>query len=340
MKHLLAGHVLAPLFLALLALSPATEAQSEAGSNRACLDSNNPKECGWFWGHLDDDEEEKEEEQEKPPEVIAEPREETSEEDRDCTDPDEWEPSCGFVDPQGSFDFQAKQRDMLLNQAVMSPNNPETVERFQRYMRWAVDQAITMSRMWEWNQIQNQDLNPLVHSPVSSFGLRAASRAQDGKRNAVMEEINDQGGFLVWFTRSTCQFCHDMQPVMKQLGRRTGLTIYNAPLDNVCMSDFTETCDTTGRSVEAAGHLAIEAVPDLWLHLPQDDLWFRVSSGVEAAQRITSRIEVFFGAIQRAAEKGLNAVSDGAGPAVDFSVPDMLERSSGGLGAGIPQGVE
>lgn len=158
MRNLLAGQVLAPLLLSLLALSPVLEAQTEVGSNRACLDSSNPKECGWFWGHLDDDEEE--EEQEKPPEVIAEPREEPKEEEIDCTDPDEWEPSCGFVDPQGSFEFQAKQRDMLLNQAVMSPNNPETVERFQRYMRWAVDQAITMSRMWEWNQIQNQDLNP------------------------------------------------------------------------------------------------------------------------------------------------------------------------------------
>ncbi|BBI65809.1 hypothetical protein HSBAA_PA_4120 (plasmid) [Vreelandella sulfidaeris] len=103
------------------------------------------------------------------------------------------------------------------------------------------------------------------------------------------------------------------------------------------MPEFSNSCDTTGRSVEAAGHLAVEAVPDLWLYLPQDDLWFRVSSGVEAAQRITSRIEVFFGAIQRAAEKGLEAVGDGTSPPVDFSVPDMLERSSGGLGAGIPK---
>lgn len=337
MRHLLAGYVLAPLFMSLLTLTSVAEGQPGDSTGRACLDAGNSSECGWFWGHLDDDDEEKEPKV-KPP-VLPEVKEKESE-DRDCSDPEEWEPSCGFVDPKGSFSFQAKQRDELLNQAVMNPNNPKTVEGFQRYMRWAVDKAITMSHMWEWNKIQNQELNPLVHSPVSSFGLRAASRAEDGKRNAVMEEIKDQGGFLVWFTRSKCQFCHDMQPVMKQLGRRTGLTIYNAPLDNVCMEQFQESCDATGRPVEAAGHLGIEAVPDLWLHLPEDDLWFRVSSGVEAAQRISSRIEVFFGAIQRAAEKGLNAVGEGNSPAVDFSVPDMLERSSGGLGAGIPQGVE
>ena len=341
MKHLTAGPLPATTLLLMLALlitlNSTAIAQPSEDRGQACLDSNNPRECGWFWGHLNDDDEEEEEPEEPPVEV---PMIKAPEEELDCTDPDQWEPSCGFVDPEGSFEFQAKQRDMLLNQSVMNPNNPETVESFQRYMRWAVDQAITMSRMWEWNQIQNQDLNPLVHSPVSSFGLRAASRTRDGKRNAVMEEINDQEGFLVWFTRTSCQFCHDMQPVMKQLARRTGLTIYNAPLDGGCMPEFSNSCDTSGRSVEAAGHLAVEAVPDLWLHLPQDDLWFRVSSGVEAAQRITSRIEVFFGAIQRAAEKGLEAVGDGRSPPVDFSVPDMLERSSGGLGAGIPQGVE
>ena len=191
MKHLTARPLLATTLLLMLALlitlNSTAIAQPSEDRGQACLDSNNPRECGWFWGHLDDDEEE--EEPEEPP--VEMPMIKTPEEELVCTDPDQWEPSCGFVDPEGSFEFQAKQRDMLLNQSVMNPNNPETVEAFQRYMRWTVNQAITMSRMWEWNQIQNQDLNPLVHSPVSSFGLRAASRARDGKRNAVMEEINN-----------------------------------------------------------------------------------------------------------------------------------------------------
>lgn len=336
MTYRFARTLLAPSFVALLTAGLALNAHADRSSAMACLDRNNPGECGWFWGYLDEDDEDKlEDEEQAMPEVS--PMEE-EEPERDCNDPEQWVPACGFVDPSGDFEFQAKQRDALLNESVMNPNNPEAVERFQRYMRWAVDQAITMSRMWEWNQIQNQDLNPLVHSPVSSFGLRAASRARDGRRNAVMREIDEQGGFLVWFTRSSCQFCHDMQPVMSQLATRTGLTIYNAPLDYTCMPPFEDTCEASGQTIEAARHLGIEAVPDLWLHLPQDDLWFRVSSGVESTQRITSRIEVFFGAIQRAAEQGLNAATDGSTPAVDFSVPDMLERSAGALGAGIPQG--
>jgi len=304
----------------------------------ACLNSNQPGECGWFWGYIPEDEVvvEPEEEEETPPDEIVidvvVPLE------VDCQDPEQWNASCGFVDPDGDFDFQSKQRDVLLQQAVMTPNDPESVAAFQRYMRWAVDQALVMSRMWEWNQWQDQELNPLVHSPVSSFGLRAASRVRQGQRNEVIDEIKAQGGFLVWFTRESCPFCHDMQRAMRDIQRETGLEIYNAPLDGECMPIFEgldSLCENTGLTIEAARHLGIQAVPDLWLHLPEDDLWFRISSGVEASRRIVARLEVFFGGIQRAAEQGIEATS-GQSPAVDFSTPDLLQRASGGLGAGIP----
>ena len=88
MKHITAGPLPAPflrLMLALLlTLSSTAIAQPGGDRGQACLDSNNARECGWFWGHLDDDEEE---EPEEPPVEI--PMAKAPEEELDCTDPEQ-----------------------------------------------------------------------------------------------------------------------------------------------------------------------------------------------------------------------------------------------------------
>jgi len=324
--------VLMGLVMALVGLVGAAQASD---TSAPCQEGLASAECGWFWGFIQQLEEPDEDETPEEPAPIPIPELGKAEEPAEalCVDADSWEPGCGFVDPDGDFAFQAMQRDALLEQAVMHPNDPERVEGFQRYMRWAVSQAVVMSRMWEWNMLQDQELNPFAHSPVSAFGLRAATRARNDQRAEIMDEINRQGGFLVWFTRSECPYCHDMLPAIRELEKRTGLTVWNASLDAHCMEGFDQFCRSGDAVLEGARHLGIEAVPDLWIHLPADDLWFRVSSGVEAATRIIARIDLFFGGVQRAAERGLQAASDGSAPPVDFDVPDLLDRARGGLGA-------
>lgn len=292
--------------------------------------STEKPERGWWWGLFeslwDDEDEDEEPEEERVIVLPVEPREE----EKDCTDPEQWDTDCGFVDPDGSFEFQSIQQQALLENATMNPNDPEAVEAFQRYMRWAINQSITMARMWQWNMLQNQELNPRIHSPVSAFGIRAALNVREGQEASVMKEIKTQGGFLVWFTRTSCPYCHSMLPSMKRLERLSGLTVWNVALDDECMDGFEGKCRGGERAIEAARHLGIAAVPDLWLHLPQDDVWLRISSGVEAIETITARVELFFGAVQRAAAKGIQN-SGGIQPSVDFSVPEFLERSAGGM---------
>lgn len=309
----------------------------------SCKENPDAAECGWFWGFMEEPEKE-EKPEELPIPILPEPKEseQEPEEEKDkdpCEDPETWSAEeCGFVDPGKSFEFQSQQRDALLKRAVMSPNDPEAVRGFQQYMNWAVDGALNMSRTWEWNMMQDQELNPFVQNPVSAYGLRAASRVEDEHRDDVMEEIERQGGFLVWFTRNSCQHCHDMQKPLGFLKERTGLEIWNAPLDGECMDGYEDQCEPGAITVEGARHLGIQAVPDLWLHLPKDDLWFRVSSGVEPAGKIAGRVEHFFGAVQKAAKKGLDNAKNAPGPAVDFSEDDLIEGSDGGLAPvdGVP----
>lgn len=313
-----------PLLLLLLILTSFATAQT--------VEHERNNERGWFWGFWSQfvDEEEIEEE------IAAQEQEQGQEpEEIDCTNPDQWKPRCGFIDPGNSFDFQSQQRDALLRQAVMNPSDTNKVEQWQRYQRWVTDQAIEMSQVWQWNLIQNQELNPAVATPIAAFGLRAAANLRKGQRASTLDSIKEQGGFLVWFTRSDCVFCHEMAEPLSLLQKRHNIDIYAASLDGECLEKFEGRCETGELVIEAARHLSVANVPDLWLHLPKDDLWFRVSSGMESTTLILSRIDLFFGAVTRAAEKGIKNASDPNRPAVDFSVRSMMEQSRGGLGRGV-----
>jgi len=315
----------------LLAVLCALPLFAQATLNTETPSNLHNEEKGWFWGFWSEyvGQEELEEQEE------LSQNEEQEDEEIDCTDPEQWKSSCGFIDPGSSFEFQAAQRDELLKQAVMDPSDSNKVEQWQRYQRWVTDQALEMSKVWQWNLMQNQELNPTTATPIASFGIRAASTLKKGQRVSTLEAIKEQGGFLVWFTRSDCVFCHEMAEPLYYMKERNNIEMYAASLDGECIEFFKDSCQTGDLVIEAARHLAVQNVPDIWLHLPKDELWFRVSSGMESTSMILSRIELFFGAVTRAAEKGLSKAEGSERPAVDFSVKSLMEQSQGGLGRGV-----
>ncbi len=270
-------------------------------------------ECGWWFGYIDPLAQQEEEPEEEAPTLSAQPPEETKD---PCRDKTTWTAKCGFVDPEGDFAFQAIQRDALFEQATMNPRDSKAVEALQYYHKWMLDQATLMTRMWEWNMIQNSDLNPAVSNAVTSFGLRAAALARDERRKTVFQDLQDQGAFLVWFTRPSCSYCGAMASVVQRVGRYAGLPVWDASLEDTCMPGFEDRCKTAPETIEPATLLGVKSVPDLFLHLPKDDVWVRVSSGMDAAQTILGRIDMFFSAIRSAAAKGI--ASTNGRPPVDF----------------------
>lgn len=287
-------------------------------------------EVGWFWGYMQellDQEKERLAALEEAPKPLNQ----NPDSEQDCTKADEWSTECGFIHPGADFEFQAKQRDALLENAAMNSSKPEEVIKFQKYLSWAVDQAITMANVWEWNMTQNPELNPRLTIPVTGFGIRAATANRKAHQRSIVEEITAQEGFLVWFTRKSCEACALMVDPLERLERQTGIKIYAASLDNACHGKFE--CITGEEVIAAATVLNVSFTPDIWLHLPKDDNWFRVSAGIETDIQIIERLELFFGAIKHAAVQGLSSAMDSSLPAIDFSMPEIPSKNL--LGEGI-----
>lgn len=239
------------------------------------------------------------------------------EEKKKCFDKETWIPECGFVDPGKDMEFQAKQRDGLLNNMALSKNDPRAVEKFQYYMKYVMERASEVSNNWYFNMVQNPELDPKVNAPVTPFGLSLMSKMKSNQAQDLYKALRDEKAIFLFFTRNDCVYCHQAAPVVKKVSKETGIPVYNAALDETCMQGMEEGCKKGNEVIEPATRLGITIVPTLVLYIPPKG-FMKIAVGINDEYSIKSRISSFFNAYRTALLKGVNN-SNGLNPSVDFS---------------------
>lgn len=251
-----------------------------------------------------------------------------------CHHEQSWTPSCGFIDPGTSFSFQAKERDALLQQMVMSHNDPAKIEAFQYYMKWVMHRAVQAANLWEYNVVQNPSLDPMVRMPINGLGLSLMLDVDGSHSSAIFSKIKSHGGFLVYFSRYNCKFCQAMDHILLYMEQDHHIKIWNTPIDGKCMPGFANACYAGKKTIRAAEMLNVRIVPSVFLYIPggspKKDMWMRVSTGLTDEQTLAGRIVSFFVAYRRALLEGIHNGLNGA-PSVDFS-----EEPASGIAPGIP----
>lgn len=325
------------------AASVATAQETQQAVPGSELNKETPRK-GWFW--YQDPVEKKE----TPKEVIevapvnevkvdktvpvvgvSKPKEEKTqvplEEDPEfCLTKEKWVASCGFVDPGNDFDFQAKQRDILLQQMSLQPDKPEVVEAAQRYMKWIVGKASQAANMWYFNMVQNPDLDPTVKSPISEIGIALASKVRNASRLEYFRTIREEGGILFYFSRHDCSYCHDQAPMTRRVARTMGLQLINVPLDAKCIEGFEGDDCAPNIPIEQIAVLNVQIVPSLYLYVP-DNTWIRLGTGVVSDQKILANTVNFFSAYRSAMLAGIDN-GNGVRPTVTFD-PNINTRPTG-----------
>jgi thiol-disulfide isomerase/thioredoxin len=326
MRSLLFGITLVLTSSIVAAQQPTAPAEAPKTSATQDLNAAEKTERGWFFF---ENGKKKEESDETPTPPAAQPTPPKKPPENRCAKAQTWSPECGFVDPGTDFDFQAKQRDALLVQMSMSKNDPKAVEQFQYYMRWVMGRASEVANLWAFNMVQNPELDPQAKQPISTFGIRMMTDVQRGQESEIYKIIREEGGMLVFFTKSDCQFCHAMSPSMQRIARETGLPVRNAALDATCIPAFVEGC-MSGEAVQApAQALQVATVPAVFLYV-KPNTWIRVSTGLTDETTLKSRIFSFFSAYRTAMLKGINNSQKGR-PSVDFSFAQDITGTAKGV---------
>lgn len=275
-------------------------------------------EKGW-WFYLDPAEAEKKKEELYSFDKVAPPvPEDTAKEpENKCLKKETWDPSCGFIEPGKDFEFQEKQRDALLQSMVMNPKDSYAVEAFQQYNKWVMDTALQVAQMWQYNLSQNPELDPRVNKPINPFGLRIASQIRDNTTQELFRVLSKEG-YLFYFSKVDCQYCHSMAPIINSLAKDTGLKVFNIALDGTCMPDYEQACLTGDDAMNAAKILKVSVVPTLYLYV-EPQAWIRVANGLSSDDAIRGRIVNFVNGYKNALAQGLSAPNPGERAPMDFA---------------------
>lgn len=307
--------------------APAPAPENGKGPKAATYPTDKPSERGWWW-YERPAEPEVEEPAPPPPKPAPEAKKPEPKKEEKCATPRTWTPDCGFVDPKEDFDFQAQQRDALLKQMVTKENDPQAVEAFQRYIKWVMGRASQVANLWQYNMVQNPDLDPTVTEPISSFGLQLASKVKSANDASMMAVIAEEGE-LVYFTRHDCTYCHQMAPMVQELAKASKLRISQVSFDKDCMPGFAE-CVTGDLAVQTGGILQVGVVPSLFLRI-KPQTWIRVATGVVDQKTMHDRVIQFFTAYRYALLKGVKN-----GNNVRAAQDGSYTWSPDGNGEGVP----
>jgi hypothetical protein len=324
--------LLCTLLLAIVAAVPA-HAQTKPSTATSGSEVSRP-ERGWFF--FDDPVVPKEEPKSEFKSQIPSAPPPPPKEER-CKKKESWSVDCGFVNPGEDFQFQSKQRDALMERMSVAKNDLKAVEAFQYYMRYVIDRTSEVTNNWWYNMVQNPNLDPNVSNPVSSFGIRLMTEVKQGRDKEVFDLIRAEGGFLVYFTRSDCMFCHQMSPTVQMLSKKTGLEVRNAALDDKCMPEFLTGCVKAPASTGPAQMLQVATVPTVFLHVPPNT-WLRIATGVVDLESTVARTSQFFAAYRAALVSGVENGGNGR-PSVDFTGAEPDGSSRGVSGASAEGGI-
>ncbi len=244
-----------------------------------------------------------------------------------CQHPESWTPACGFVNPGKSFKFQAEERDSLMQNMAMNPQDPNAVLQFQRYNKWLVNKAIQVANMWYFNEMQHPGLNPQSAAPISQFGLQLAEKVKRNTDDQIFSFL-DKHAIFFYFSRQSCFYCHAMAPNALELQKATHVPVYDASLSTTgCIPGFGNHCLTAPATIKPAEILRVKTVPTLFLFV-EPNTWIRIGTGVVDEATLQSRIVDFVSAYRTAILKGVNNGS-GISPSVDFNPEDQNQTGDG-----------
>lgn len=302
-----------------------TEAKKSGGE--FCDPRKPGTNCGWFFG-ADFDVPAEVPEPEVEPQPVATPPPPPEQDKKTppflqadakqrCKFPETWDRQCGWVDPGQNYAFMKRQEEELAKQMVMTSNSPWAVKQYQKFVLWAVDRVGEVASTWSFNVTQDQDLNPNLRNVTSRQGLRWANSRAPMERRAFFDMIKEDGGFLVYWSRSDCFHCQKMVSIVNLVAKESGLEVWNASLDKKCEAGFKDRCMTAPATLDPAAMLSVKVVPDLMLYMPKEKAWLRVASGVEAAESILSRMRLYAQGVRSAAISGTKSELPGQA-ATDF----------------------
>lgn len=310
-------------------------------ADKVCPEGYVPAEKGYWWNCEPIKEEKKEQSQIKlvPKPTSHEKKQIEKKPDDICTTAETYNPKkCGFINPDSLIKdelerlaFQRKMGEDLVGIMTMSPENASYVAAYQQYIGYIVDKAITAGRTARFNSVQNPSMSMSYISPSSAIGLRAMNISRQKRQESVFELIKEENGFVVLFTKESCDFCKTQAPIFKRFVEKHNFEYANIELEgDKCEKGFDkEHCATAvddPRVIELVSRITKKGkkmfVPSTMVVLqdetnPSTPTLIYIGQGVTTVVEYEKNTANFVEGVKNAMAKGFAGTKDGQ-PAFRF----------------------
>lgn len=179
-------------------------------------------------------------------------------------------------------------------QSLMEDPTLEKAEAFLRWQDWMFKRAEKVAMLFQQVILLHPELNPDVEEamPVSSKGLEIGRRMRDEQNKVSLDAIGKDMAILFFF-RSTCNFCQAEYPIMQQL-RRRGLVVQPVSIDGPALPSMPPNDAVYDESGKMSDLFSVSRVPTMVVVDPKKNVTAVIGVGYTTEDVLIERLTAFY----------------------------------------------
>ncbi|MFA6038461.1 MAG: conjugal transfer protein TraF [Legionellales bacterium] len=168
--------------------------------------------------------------------------------------------------------------------AVMYPTT-QHIEEYVRLHNTVLQKASLFSSQWQQVIWQTPELDFSIDKPTDNSARHLYYDLEKTiDKQSIQSLVNEYG--LFFFFRSSCPYCHEFAPILKNLEVQYGITVMAISLDGGTLPQYMNAVSDNG----LAQQLGVEVVPALYALHPQSQQVIPLSFGLVSEAELIRRI--------------------------------------------------
>lgn len=168
--------------------------------------------------------------------------------------------------------------------AVMYPST-QHIEQYIALHNTVLEKASLFSSQWQQVIWQTPELDFSIDKPTDNSARHLYYDLEKTVDRRIIQSFVDEYG-LFFFFRSSCPYCHEFAPILKNLEIQYGIAVMAISLDGGTLPEYMNAVSDNG----LAQQLGVEVVPALYALHPQSQQVIPLSFGFVSEAELMRRI--------------------------------------------------
>lgn len=177
--------------------------------------------------------------------------------------------------------------DKIRDRAIIKPTE-ENIRDYLYAQKYIMDKSTVFAEVWRQTVWKTPDVDYSLARPVNASAIYTYTDERHAEERHFLTELANNGTGIFFIFSSTCPYCKQMSPTLKNFEKTYGIRILPITLDGGTFPEFPDARMDNG----TAKSLGIETVPAMFLASPRDKKIAPIGFGVLSLSELVERINV------------------------------------------------